>query len=63
MAVKTQRMCERCGQPIDPQRVEVLPETGCCVGCSCERCRDASSVDLAEADDEEQGKAVQQVQH
>ncbi len=63
MASHVRRMCEKCGSLIDPQRIEVLPETRCCVGCSCERCRDASQVDLAEAELEEMNRAVQQVQH
>jgi ribosome-binding protein aMBF1 (putative translation factor) len=30
MSIKT-RPCEICGQPIDPQRIEILPETRLCV--------------------------------
>jgi hypothetical protein len=30
MSVKT-RPCEICGQPIDPERIEVVPETRLCV--------------------------------
>jgi hypothetical protein len=30
MPVKT-RACEICGQPIDPERIEVVPETRLCV--------------------------------
>ena len=26
-------LCERCGQPIDPARLEVLPEATLCIGC------------------------------
>jgi DnaK suppressor protein len=26
-------LCKRCGEPIDPARLEVLPETTLCVGC------------------------------
>lgn len=40
------RMCSKCGGPIPGQRLEALPETRCCVGCSCERCREALDVDL-----------------
>ena len=29
-----QRDCERCGQPIPPKRLEVLPYTRLCVECS-----------------------------
>ncbi len=39
-------MCERCGQLIDPQRIEALPETKCCVGCSCVKCRSALDIEL-----------------
>lgn len=26
-------ICERCGRPIDPERLEILPETTLCVEC------------------------------
>jgi DnaK suppressor protein len=27
-------VCERCGQPIDPERLEVLPHTTLCIKCA-----------------------------
>ena len=29
-----ERKCNRCGQTIDPERLEALPDTQHCVGCS-----------------------------
>jgi RNA polymerase-binding transcription factor DksA len=29
-------LCERCGQAIDPARLEVLPEATLCIGCQAE---------------------------
>ena len=29
-------LCERCGQPIDPARLEVLPEATLCIACQSE---------------------------
>lgn len=29
----TYGICERCGQPIDPERLEALPETTLCIKC------------------------------
>ena len=26
-------ICERCGRPIDPERLEILPETTLCIDC------------------------------
>ncbi|MBC7263524.1 MAG: TraR/DksA C4-type zinc finger protein [Chloroflexi bacterium] len=27
-------ICERCGQPIEPERLEILPDTTLCVACA-----------------------------
>lgn len=40
------RMCSKCGSEIPPQRLEALPETTCCVGCSCVKCRTAGEIGI-----------------
>ena len=52
------RMCSKCGSPIPPQRLEALPETTHCVGCSCVKCRSVLDVEL---DGLEQGELVKAV--
>ncbi len=32
----TYGICERCGQPIDPERLKIMPETRLCVTCKAE---------------------------
>lgn len=32
----TYGICERCGQPIDPERLKIMPETRLCVSCKAE---------------------------
>ena len=29
-------LCERCGKPIEPERLKILPDTTLCVGCKIE---------------------------
>jgi RNA polymerase-binding transcription factor DksA len=33
-------ICESCGQPIDPERLEVLPSTSLCIKCAREMAKD-----------------------
>ncbi len=34
MTDNEEKVCERCGNPIPPRRLEVLPYTRLCIGCS-----------------------------
>lgn len=40
------RMCNKCGSPIPYQRLEALPDTRCCVGCSCVKCRTVLDIEV-----------------
>ncbi len=40
------RMCSKCGAAIQPQRLVALPNTQCCVGCSCEKCKTVLDVEV-----------------
>ena len=37
----TYGLCESCGQPIDPARLEALPQAGLCMGCKAQQAKDA----------------------
>lgn len=55
------RMCNKCGSPIPPQRLQALPETKCCIGCSCERCRTVLDIEVAGPDSYELAKNVMDI--
>jgi len=39
----TYGLCDSCGQPIDPARLEALPQANLCVSCKAQRAKDAKS--------------------
>jgi len=56
------RMCSKCGAPIQPQRLVALPDTTCCVGCSCEKCKTVLDVDVSGPELEDLNRSVQGVE-
>ena len=39
----TYGMCDGCGQPIEPDRLEALPQANLCLGCKTQQSKDARS--------------------
>ncbi len=40
---KTYGLCDKCGQPIDPARLEALPQASLCMNCKAQQAKNAKS--------------------